>query len=103
MLIPCPHCGPRIHEEFAYLGDATVTRPAVEHGVDANAAFFDYVYLRENPAGRHRELWFHAAGCHAWLVVERDTRTHEIYGVSLPGDEAARPDGSVPSRPETSK
>ena len=77
MLIPCPHCGPRIHEEFTYLGDATLRRPGVE-GPDAAAAFVDYVYVRENPAGLHRELWFHAAGCHAWLVVERDTRTHAI-------------------------
>jgi sarcosine oxidase subunit delta len=24
------------------------------------------------------EYWYHAAGCHSWLVVARDTRTHEI-------------------------
>ena len=45
------------------------------------AAFDDYVYLRDNPAGPHRELWHHGAGCQAWLVVTRDTRTHEIFGV----------------------
>jgi methylglutamate dehydrogenase subunit B len=81
MLIPCPHCGPRIHDEFTYLGDATLERPPAAAG---ETAFFEYVYLRENPCGRHREWWFHAAGCHAWLVVERDTRTHEILGVTLP-------------------
>ena len=79
MLIPCPHCGPRIHDEFTYLGDATVRRPdPAEAG--AERAFCDYVYIRDNPAGAHRELWFHAAGCHEWLVVERDTRTHAIAG-----------------------
>ena len=77
MLIPCPHCGPRIHEEFTYLGDATLRRPDA-FGADAEAAFTDYVYIRENPAGPHRELWFHGSGCHAWIVVERDTRTHAI-------------------------
>jgi sarcosine oxidase subunit delta len=41
------------------------------------------VYLRDNPAGLHRELWFHAAGCHSWLVVERDTRNHEIRSVAF--------------------
>jgi sarcosine oxidase subunit delta len=41
------------------------------------------VYLRDNPAGPCRELWFHAAGCHSWLVVERDTRTHEIRSVTF--------------------
>jgi heterotetrameric sarcosine oxidase delta subunit len=38
------------------------------------------VYVRDNPAGPHRELWFHAASCHEWLVVTRDTRTHAISG-----------------------
>ena len=42
---------------------------------------FDYVYLRDNPAGRHRDLWYHGSGCRTWLVVTRDTRTHEIFGV----------------------
>ena len=27
MRIPCPHCGPRTHDEFTYYGDATVRRP----------------------------------------------------------------------------
>ena len=43
-------------------------------------AFLDYVYPRDNPAGPHRELWYHLGGCRAWLVVNRDTRTHEIFG-----------------------
>jgi sarcosine oxidase subunit delta len=41
--------------------------------------------VRDNPAGPHRELWYHAAGCQSWLIVTRDTRTHEITAV-----EAAR-------------
>ena len=97
MRIPCPHCGPRSHEEFAYHGDASPRRPdapAPGDGSDDPAvreAFCDYVYLRDNPAGRHRELWFHGMGCHAWLVVERDTRTHAILGAqaaSGPGEDA---------------
>jgi sarcosine oxidase subunit delta len=97
MQIPCPHCGARSHEEFVYHGDATLRRPvapAPGEGSDdpaVLAAFCDYVYLRHNPAGPHRELWFHAMGCHAWLVVERDTLTHAITG-ALP----ARADGAVP-------
>ncbi len=42
---------------------------------------FSYVYLRDNPAGAHRELWYHGAGCQAWLAVERDTLTHAIAAV----------------------
>jgi sarcosine oxidase subunit delta len=80
MRIACPHCGARDVREFSYLGDATVERP--DPGApDALARFVDYVNLRDNPAGPHRELWYHASGCQAWLVVTRDTRTHAILGV----------------------
>lgn len=80
MRIACPHCGSRGVDEFSYLGDATLDRPdpAAEN---ATAAYVDYVFLRDNPAGLHRELWQHASGCQSWLVVTRDTRTHEIASV----------------------
>jgi heterotetrameric sarcosine oxidase delta subunit len=77
LLIPCPHCGPRDHVEFTYGGDATVRRPADPLPV-AQREWDDYVYLRDNPRGRHEELWQHHAGCRAWLRVTRDTLTHEI-------------------------
>lgn len=77
MLIPCPYCGERDAHEFSYLGDATVTRPDLT-APDAASAFHDYVYLRDNPAGPHREWWYHASGCRQWLKVERDTRTHAV-------------------------
>lgn len=79
MRITCPFCGVREHREFSYRGDATSPRP------DADASdqdWFAYVYLRANPAGPHAEYWQHVAGCRAWLVVRRDTRTHEILGVT---------------------
>jgi methylglutamate dehydrogenase subunit B len=80
MRIDCPFCGAREITEFSYLGDAGVTRPEPEAGGEA---FHDYAYLRTNPAGEHREYWYHAAGCHSWLVVERNTVTHQIGRVSL--------------------
>ena len=82
MRIHCPWCGERNLEEFTYRGDATVKRPDT---IDPSSeqAWVDYVYLRDNPAGRHREHWYHGAGCHAWLVVTRDMRTHEIFAVEL--------------------
>ena len=82
MRIPCPYCGLRDAQEFAYLGDATVTRPDPA-APGADDAFHDYVYLRDNPAGAHKEHWYHGAGCRSWLVVSRDTRTHEITGAVL--------------------
>ena len=83
MRIPCPYCGPRDLQEFSYHGDATLKRPGAE------SAFHDYVYLRDNPAGPHREYWQHVAGCRSWLVVTRDTRTHEITAAAFAED--ARP------------
>ncbi len=92
MRIPCCYCGARGHEEFTYLGDATLVRPSSEVGAPVDpataAAWHDYVYVRENPSGRHRELWQHTGGCRAWLVVTRDTRTHEILGVEAACDVA---------------
>jgi sarcosine oxidase subunit delta len=86
MRIQCPHCGERDNGEFSYLGDASVLRP---DGMDASAqAMHDYVYLRDNLAGPIRELWYHGAGCRAWLVVSRDTRTHAISDVSPARDVA---------------
>jgi methylglutamate dehydrogenase subunit B len=80
MRIPCPHCGLRDVREFTYLGDAAPQRPD-PNGTEAVDRFNTYVYLRDNPAGAHRELWYHGGGCQAWLAVERDTRTHAIAGV----------------------
>lgn len=82
LLMPCPWCGLRAQVEFTYGGDATVTRPASGDPIEA---WVEFVYLRENPAGPHDELWFHGAGCHQWFRVRRDTRTHEILGSAHPG------------------
>lgn len=86
MRITCPYCGARGHEEFSYLGDATLRRPAPEA---SDAEWSDYVHLRDNPDGRHRELWYHGAGCRSWLVVERHLRSHEIFSVTPARDPAA--------------
>jgi sarcosine oxidase subunit delta len=88
MRLPCPYCGERDSGEFAYHGDATKERPDGQ-GPREMQAFIEYVYPRDNPAGPHRELWYHAGGCRAWLVVRRDTRTHEIFGAEAARDRGA--------------
>ena len=35
-----------------------------------------------NPRGRTREHWQHVFGCRRFLVVERDTVSHEVYSVT---------------------
>lgn len=80
MRIPCPNCGSRDVREFVYSGDASVKRPDA-NAPDAVERFVTYVYERDNPAGPHRELWYHSFGCQAWLVVTRNTANHEILEV----------------------
>ena len=58
---------------------------------DADDAFYHYLYLRDNPAGLHRELWFHEHGDRSWLVVTRDTVTHAVLDVALARDVAFCP------------
>lgn len=87
MRITCPHCGERSLDEFVYQGDASITRPDPA-AANARDAFYVYGYERKNIAGPHSELWYHSAGCHAWLVVSRDTRSHEINSVTLARDVA---------------
>ena len=89
MIIEHPLLGPRDSQEFTYLGDAgLVHRPDASAG-DAAESFFDYQYLRDNPAGTHRELWYHEMGDRSWLVITRDPVTHEILAVELAADVAA--------------
>ncbi len=74
-LVTCPHCGARPKEEFTVKG-AALKRPDPDASQDV---WFDYVYLRDNPRGRYEEYWHHTSGCRRWLVVTRDTATHDIY------------------------
>lgn len=84
MRIKCPYCGERDAREFHYRGAEGFSRPDTS-GDRPPDRLFDYVYLRDNPAGEMAEHWIHAAGCRSWLVVTRDTRTHEITSVTLAG------------------
>ena len=43
---------------------------------------------KSSPAGDTRELWFHEQGDRSWLVVTRNTLTHEITKVELARDVA---------------
>ncbi len=88
MIIPHPLLGPRDAAEFVYLGDATLIDRPDPDAPDAAEAFHDYMYLRDNPAGPHRELWYHEQGDRSWLVVTRDTTTHEILSAELARDVA---------------
>lgn len=91
MRLPCPLCGDRDLNEFVYRGDATVERPTP---ADQENTFSEYVHLRHNKAGWHREFWYHDGGCGAWLVVERNTLTHEVAGCELAASRNKSPAGA---------
>ncbi len=77
-LITCPHCGVRPKEEFSIRGDAGPLRPQPEAKF---AAWDAYVHLRDNVHGVMDEHWQHVGGCRRWLVVRRDTFTHDVHSV----------------------
>lgn len=86
MLIPHPTLGLRDSREFTYLGDARLLERPDWQSPGALESFDDHVHLRDNPAGPHRELWFHTMGDQSWLVVTRDTGTHEIVDAVFASD-----------------
>ncbi len=79
--IHCPVCGTRDETEFTYGGDASVSQPPMSE-VEM-APWLDYVFMRDNRRGLHKEYWHHVQGCRQWLVVERDTLTHDVENCHL--------------------
>lgn len=92
MRILCPLCGLRDRREFYVSGAAVrIGRPAPGEGPEA---MDDYLHLRTNPEGPLDEFWQHEQGCRAWLIVTRDTGTHEVLGVRLAQDMAGGNDAA---------
>ncbi len=83
MIINHPLLGPRDASEFVYHGDAHLMQRPNPKSETADKDFHDYMYLRENIAGEMRELWFHEQGDRSWLVITRNTLTHDITKVEL--------------------
>ena len=84
MRIPCPICGERDRREFYYVGDAKIIdRPSPDASEDL---WNDYLHNRENPAGITKDLWYHESGCNSWLIVTRNTVTHEVESAELTVD-----------------
>ena len=81
MRLTCPICGERDRREFYYVGDAVLLRRPDPEASDV--VWDDYLHNRDNPAGEPRDLWDHEAGCAAWIVVTRNTLTHEVIATEL--------------------
>jgi len=73
----CPWCGPRDELEFRWGGEIPIRRPGPPQAVSEDS-WAEYLFMRDNAKGWVRERWLHALGCRQWLVVVRNTVTHEI-------------------------
>ncbi len=83
--IECPWCGQRDQTEFSYGGEAHIVRPTDPDAL-SDAQWADYLFMRTNPRGRHREQWCHTSGCRRWFNVVRDTVSYEILAVYRVGE-----------------
>jgi sarcosine oxidase subunit delta len=89
LLVTCPYCGPRAESEFNCGGEADIARPFATETL-SDREWGDYLFMRHNPRGLHREQWVHTHGCRRWFIAERDTHTYafhkfEKFGASKPG------------------
>ena len=86
MRLTCPHCGERDLREFTYRDHAlALSRPPEAAGPPE---WHEYLHIRDNPAGDTRDLWYHGP-CGGWMVVERNTVTHQIRSTA-PARKATR-------------
>ena len=77
LLIRCPWCGLRDETEFSCAGEAHIARP-LETEKLSDEEWADYLFMRKNPKGAHREQWLHAAGCRRYFNALRDTVSYRI-------------------------
>lgn len=96
LLIDCPYCGARDESEFVCGGEAHIVRPADPDQVN-DEQWAEYLFMRSNPMGLHRERWVHEHGCRRWFNVCRSTVTHRIVAVYKVGESAPdiREDGAL--------
>jgi sarcosine oxidase subunit delta len=80
LLIECPWCGPRDEIEFSYGGEAHRVRPSDPSKL-SDAEWSEFLFMRTNTKGAHRERWVHSHGCRRWFNVERDTVSYRIIKV----------------------
>ena len=52
----------------------------------------DYLFMRKNPRGVHREQWLHTQGCRRWFMATRDTVSYQFLSYETFGGSTA---GSV--------
>ena len=78
ILIHCPYCDEKRAElEFAYAGEAHIARP-LDPSALSDEEWETYLFIRNNPRGRHHERWRHVHGCGLVFNAVRDTVTDKF-------------------------
>lgn len=89
LLIECPWCGERDESEFSYAGEAHIARP-LETEKLSDEEWANYLFLRKNTKGLHREQWNHAVGCRRYFNVVRNTVSYKISGSYKIGEQGPK-------------
>lgn len=75
LLIDCPYCQEARPElEFVYAGEAHIARPPDPSAL-TDEQWAEFLYVRSNTRGMHRERWRHTHGCGRFFNAQRDTVT----------------------------
>ena len=82
MLVPCPWCGERDESEFSFGGEAHLERP---EDSCSDKEWTEYIFMRKNIKGKHKERWIHISGCRQWFNAVRNTTTNTFLQTSKPG------------------
>ena len=85
LLIRCPWCGDRPEIEFRHCGQAHLVRPT-DPGAISDTEWAEYLHLRENPRGWHRERWRHIHGCGRFFNALRHTGTDRFAATYRPDE-----------------
>ena len=80
LIIDCPFCGRRDEREFSHGGPDFGPRPE-DAGTLGDREWVRQLTVPPNPLGEVREWWWHERGCGGWVLVVRNTETHEIVAV----------------------
>ena len=75
LLIDCPWCGPREETEFSCGGEAHIARP-LDPDALTDEQWGDYLFMRKNPRGAHREQWCTRTAAGGGSMCRRDTVTY---------------------------